>query len=44
MNKSVAGGLAFVAVGLVFVSLARNQRAYLPIGVAFVLILSLIHI
>jgi hypothetical protein len=39
MNKSTAGGLAFVAVGVAFIALGSSgQRAFLPIGVAFLLI------
>jgi len=39
MNSSIAGGLAFVAVGVVFIALGSSgQRAYLPIGVTFALI------
>ncbi|HEY7679701.1 MAG TPA: hypothetical protein VIC04_04220 [Terriglobia bacterium] len=39
MNRSIAGGLAFIAVGVVFIALGSSgQRAYLPIGVAFALI------
>jgi formate hydrogenlyase subunit 3/multisubunit Na+/H+ antiporter MnhD subunit len=39
MNKSIAGGIAFVLVGLVFIILGSGgQRAYLPIGMAFALI------
>ncbi len=39
MNRSIAGGLAFVAVGVVFIALGSSgQRAYLPIGAAFLLI------
>ena len=39
MNKSIAGGAAFVAVGVVFIAIGSSgQRAFLPISVAFVLI------
>ena len=39
MNRSMAGGLAFVAVGAVFIAFGLSgQRAYLPIGAAFALI------
>ena len=39
MNKSIAGGTAFIVVGLVFTVLgSASQRAYLPIGLAFALI------
>jgi zinc transporter ZupT len=36
MNKSIAGGIAFIVVGVVFIILGSGgQRAYLPIGLAF---------
>ena len=39
MNRSIAGGLAFVAVGVLFIGFGLSgQRAYLPIGAAFALI------
>jgi hypothetical protein len=39
LNKSIAGGIAFIVVGLVFTVLgSASQRAYLPIGLAFALI------
>jgi len=39
MNKSIAGGIAFIVVGLFFIILGSGgQRAYLPIGMAFALI------
>jgi putative exporter of polyketide antibiotics len=39
MNKSIAGGIAFIVVGVVFIILGSgSQRAYLPIGLAFALI------
>ena len=39
MNKSTAGGAAFVVVGVVFMAIGSSgQRAFLPIGLAFVVI------
>jgi hypothetical protein len=39
MNRSTAGGIAFIAVGVAFIALGSSgQRAFLPIGVAFALI------
>jgi hypothetical protein len=39
MNRSTAGGIAFVVVGVIFIALGSSgQRAYLPIGFAFALI------
>jgi putative exporter of polyketide antibiotics len=36
MNKSIAGGIAFILVGLVFLILGSgSQRSYLAIGLAF---------
>jgi len=39
MNKSIAGGIAFILAGVVFIILGSGgQRAYLPIGLAFAVI------
>ena len=39
MKRSIAGGIAFMAVGVAFIALgSTGQRAYLPIGLAFVVI------
>jgi hypothetical protein len=39
MNRSIAGGGAFIAVGVAFIVLGSSgQRAYLPIGLAFAVI------
>jgi hypothetical protein len=39
MNKSTAGGGAFVVVGVVFIAVGSSgQHAFLPIGIAFVVI------
>ncbi|HTO88449.1 MAG TPA: hypothetical protein VMR54_13090 [Thermoanaerobaculia bacterium] len=39
MSKATAGGLAFAAAGVAFTAFGISwQRAYLPIGAAFVLI------
>jgi LPXTG-motif cell wall-anchored protein len=39
MKRSIAGGLAFLAVGVAFLALGSSgQRAYLPIGLAFIVI------
>lgn len=37
MNKSAAGGAAFLVVGVVFLAIGSGgQRAFLPIGMAFI--------
>ena len=39
MSKSIAGGAGFVVVGVVFISIGSSgQRAFLPIGMAFIVI------
>jgi len=39
MKRSMAGGVAFLAVGVAFLALGGSgQRAYLPIGLAFIVI------
>jgi hypothetical protein len=39
MNRSVARGGAFIAVGVAFIAIGSSgQRAFLPIGLAFVVI------
>jgi drug/metabolite transporter (DMT)-like permease len=39
MNRSTAGGVAFVVVGVIFIAMGSSgQRAFLPIGGAFALI------
>jgi uncharacterized membrane protein HdeD (DUF308 family) len=39
VTKSAGGGIALLAVGVAFFALgASGQRAYLPIGLAFVVI------
>jgi drug/metabolite transporter (DMT)-like permease len=39
MKKSMAGGIAFILVGVAFMVMAvSGQRTYLPIGAAFVVI------
>ena len=39
MSRSIAGGMAFVVVGVVFIAIGSSgQRAFIPIGVAFVVI------
>jgi hypothetical protein len=39
MNSSIAGGIAFIAVGAAFIAIAGSgQRAFIAIGAAFVLI------
>jgi hypothetical protein len=39
MNRSTAGGAAFVTAGVAFIALGSSgQRAFLPIGLAFVVI------
>jgi hypothetical protein len=39
MNRSTAGGAAFVVVGVVFIAVGSSgQHAFLPIGLAFVVI------
>ncbi|HEY7111360.1 MAG TPA: hypothetical protein VIA45_00390 [Thermoanaerobaculia bacterium] len=39
MNKSLAGGAAFIVVGVAFVAIGSgSQRAFIPIGVAFIAI------
>lgn len=39
MKRSIAGGVAFLAAGVAFIALGSSgQRAYLPIGLALVVI------